>query len=71
VDQVRSAAPGATGWRYDAATYAAHLGIEVPSSPGPADEWGQLRALYACHRIPVHEEAILHQLVGDLASAAS
>jgi hypothetical protein len=58
------------GWRYDAATYAAHLGIEVPSSANPTDEWAQLRALYACQRTSLREEAILDQLVSDLAAAA-
>jgi Protein of unknown function C-terminus (DUF2399) len=71
VDQVRLAAPAASGWRYDAATYAGHLGIEVPSSAEPTDEWTQLRTLYACHRTSVHEEAILHQLVGELAATAA
>lgn len=66
VDQVRSVAPAAAGWRYDASTYAAHLGLDVPAPVESMDEWAQLHALYAQHNTAVHEEAILDQLVADL-----
>jgi hypothetical protein len=58
VDQLRAAAPAATSWRFDSATYAQHVGLSDEESP--------LRELYARHRLPLHEEAILDDLISDL-----
>jgi uncharacterized protein (TIGR02679 family) len=66
VEKVRSAAPAATGWRYDAATYATHLGLDFEAEGFGGNELEQLRALYRRHGIAIHEEAILDQLVADL-----
>lgn len=68
-DQVRSAAPAATGWRYDAATYVAHLGLGVEPEASGGDHLEQLRALLCKHGVVVHEEAILDQLMADLDQA--
>lgn len=72
VEQVRSVAPAATTWRYDAATYAKYLRLANPGDIGSDDETQlrRLRELYAQHRNPMHEEALLNQLLGDLAMAA-
>jgi uncharacterized protein (TIGR02679 family) len=70
VEQVRSVAPAARAWRFDPSTYARYLGLTGVVET--ADEQGQLRQLrelYAQHRVPLHEEALLDQLVSDLASA--
>jgi uncharacterized protein (TIGR02679 family) len=76
VEQVRSVAPAATAWRYDAATYARHLGLDAadpaadPAADAAEDEDARLRrlrALHARHQIPLHEEALLGQLLNDLA----
>jgi uncharacterized protein (TIGR02679 family) len=76
VEQVRSVAPAATAWRYDTTTYAQHLGLDPAADPA-ADPAGdedarlrQLRALHAQHQIPLHEEALLDQLLSDLAGCA-
>lgn len=69
VDQVRSAAPAATDWRYDAATYAAHLGLDFDSEASDGNELEHLRALFRRHGIAVHEEAMLDQLMADLDQA--
>ncbi|GAA1667088.1 hypothetical protein GCM10009765_15720 [Fodinicola feengrottensis] len=61
VDQLRTAAPAATTWRFDSATYAQHLGLSDVTGEKPL-----LRELYARYRVPLHEEAILDDLVSDL-----
>jgi uncharacterized protein (TIGR02679 family) len=66
VDRIRSAAPGATGWRYDAATYAAHLGLDVEPAACDGNELEQLRAVYRRHGTAIHEEALLDALIADL-----
>jgi uncharacterized protein (TIGR02679 family) len=66
VDQVRSAAPATSGWRYDAATYATHLGLDFEPEAPTGNEFEQLRVLYRQYGITVHEEAILDQLMADL-----
>ncbi|HWE89497.1 MAG TPA: DUF2399 domain-containing protein [Pseudonocardiaceae bacterium] len=74
VDQVRSAAgPAATAWRYDVTSYARHLGLTDVASPAEAEDarLGQLRALYDRHRIPLHEESLLDDLLTDLAGCRS
>jgi uncharacterized protein (TIGR02679 family) len=68
-EQVRSAAPAATGWQYDAATYAAHLGLDFEAEASGGDELEKLRALYCRHGIAIHEEAILDRLMADLVHA--
>lgn len=71
VDQVRSVAPTATTWRYDMTTYARHLGLTGIDDPDDQEETRlhQLRALYARHHTPLHEEALLDRLLADLAEA--
>lgn len=71
VDHVRSVAPGALGWRYDASTYATFLGVHAPPPEASMDEWTRLRVFYERHATPIHEEALLDQLVTDLAHATS
>jgi len=66
VDQVRSAAPAASGWRYDAATYATQLGLDFEPEAPTGNEFEQLRVLYRQYGIAVHEEAILDHLMADL-----
>lgn len=71
VEQVQLVAPGAKAWRFDTATYAGHLGLSGVSANLDDDEKNglrRLRGLYAQHRIPLHEEALLDQLIGDLAT---
>ncbi|MFC9846256.1 TIGR02679 domain-containing protein [Streptomyces sp. NPDC060223] len=64
VDQLLSAAPAAATWRYDAGTYLDHLGTTATAHrPSGLDA---LRRLYAEHRIPLHEEALLTSLLDDL-----
>lgn len=67
VEQVRSVAPTATGWRYDSATYAKHLGSNVEAEALNKDEFQRLRELYLQHGVDIHEEAILDDLMADLA----
>lgn len=71
VEQVRSVAPAATPWRYDATSYTQHLGLTgIAAADGDEEtRLRQLRELYARHRIPLHEEALLDQLLTDLAQA--
>jgi uncharacterized protein (TIGR02679 family) len=69
VDQVRSVAPAAAGWRYDAVTYAAHLGLDFEPEATGGNELEQLRAVFGLHGTAVHEEAILDQLMADLVQA--
>lgn len=72
VDQLLTAGPGSTLWRFDAVHYARQLGIEEPDQPetdvGPVLQ--QLRALHQRYRIAAHEEAILDDLLDDLGSPA-
>ncbi|MFJ9564831.1 DUF2399 domain-containing protein [Streptomyces fuscichromogenes] len=64
VDQLLSAAPGATTWRCDAKTYLGHLRMTATADqPSGLDA---LRGLYAAHHIPLHEEALLTSLLDDL-----
>jgi len=70
VEQVRSVAPAAKTWRFDAVTYAGQLGLTgVELADGRDGHLRQLRELYAQHRIPVHKESLLDQLIGDPAAA--
>lgn len=72
VDQIRSAVPAGSGWRFDAASYAAHLelsGNQVPASSLEGD-LGQLRMLHAEVGVDVHEESMLDLLLEDLADGA-
>jgi len=67
VERVRSVAPAAKAWRYDAATYA-HLCLTfVDATPDEQAKLRHLRELYAQHQTPLHEETLLDQLLGDLA----
>ncbi len=76
VEQIRRAAPGALPWRFDVATYARQLRLAAEpdrSAGGPVDDpedvnvtVGRLRALFAEHGSPVHEEQLLDELLGDL-----
>lgn len=59
VEQIWAAAPNATTWRFDSATYARYLGLSDALGEG-------LRDLYGRFRVPLHEEAILDDLVSDL-----
>jgi uncharacterized protein (TIGR02679 family) len=68
VEQVRSVAPAVTPWRYDASTYARHLGATTPETDDEHDWLTHLRQLYARHQVPLHEETLLDELVRDLAS---
>ncbi|MEN3304054.1 MAG: hypothetical protein V7603_256 [Micromonosporaceae bacterium] len=70
VEQVRSVAPAAKTWRFDAVTYASQLGLPTIALDNERGQLRQLREIYAQHRIPVHEEAVLDQLIGDLAAVA-
>ena len=69
VEQVRSVAPAAKTWRFDAVTYASQLGLTRIALDNERGQLQQLREIYAQHRIPVHEEAVLDQLINDLAAA--
>lgn len=71
-DQILSVAPDAQSWRYDAATYATicDLPRRPTTSRSLSEALGDLRALYASTRIPVHEERLLGNLLADLAAAA-
>ncbi|PXY24533.1 hypothetical protein BA062_27055 [Prauserella flavalba] len=60
-DQVLSVAPSATPWRFDAATYLITLGQDPGREPTES-----LREAYARYGEPVHEEAILDDLIADL-----
>jgi uncharacterized protein (TIGR02679 family) len=69
VDQVLSVADQAVLWRYDAATYAAHVGLPTPppvADPDARSQLRRLRELYANHRAALHEEALLDELLIDL-----
>jgi len=69
VEQIRSVAPSATGWRYDAATYARALqaSVQADDHQGGFDE---LQDRYRQHGIPIHEESLLDALVEDLRAHA-
>ncbi len=71
VEQVRSVAPAATGWRYDSATYAKHLGSNLEAEALNKDEFQRLRELYLQQGVDIHEEAILDDLMADLAHDGS
>lgn len=69
VQQVRAVAPEAVPWRWDASTYARAVG--APMDPvARVDPVDPLRALYERHRVPVHEEFILDDLIADLRAIA-
>lgn len=68
VERLRAADPGCSLWRYDATHYAHQLGVAVPDDPGDVDgTLRQLRALHQRHRVAMHEEAVLDDLLDDLA----
>jgi uncharacterized protein (TIGR02679 family) len=68
VEQVLSVVPNARLWRFDSRVYAAAQGLPQPSNvPDSADlALVQLRNAYDDHRVPLHEEQILHDLLSDL-----
>lgn len=66
VDRVCSVAPAAAGWHYDAATYATHLALDLDFEEFAGSELDSLRVVFGRHRVVVHEEAILEQLMTDL-----
>jgi uncharacterized protein (TIGR02679 family) len=72
VEQVLSVAPNTRLWRFDAHTYAAAQGLprpgDVPAGADPA--LAQLRNTYDDHRVPLHEEQILPNLLSDLREAS-
>jgi hypothetical protein len=62
----------ATLWRYDTATYAAHLGLpdQGASTNGDTGErLARLRDLYRLHGTPLHEEVLLNELLQDLTAS--
>jgi uncharacterized protein (TIGR02679 family) len=72
VEQVLSVANEATLWRYDTATYAAHLGLpdQGASTNGDTGErLARLRDLYRLHGTPLHEEVLLNELLQDLTAS--
>ena len=74
VKQVLSVANEATLWRYDTATYAAHLGLPDQGASADRDMGNQLarlRDLYRLHGTPLHEEVLLNELVQDLTASKS
>jgi hypothetical protein len=71
VEQVLAVANQATLWRYDMATYAAHLGLPDQGASADGDTGSQLarlRDLYRLHSTPLHEEVLLNQLLQVTAS---
>ncbi len=74
VEQVLSVANEATLWRYDTATYAAHLGLPDQGASAGGDTGNQLarlRNLYRLHGTPLHEEGLLNELLQDLTASKS
>jgi Protein of unknown function C-terminus (DUF2399) len=74
VEQVLAVANEATLWRYDTATYAAHLGLPDQGASADGDTGSQLarlRDLYRLHCTPLHEEVLLNQLLQDLTASNS
>jgi hypothetical protein len=72
VEQVLSVAHEATLWRYDTATYAAHLGLPDQGASADGDTGNQLarlRDLYRLYGTPLHEEVLLNELLLDLTAA--
>ncbi|MDV9169021.1 TIGR02679 domain-containing protein [Streptomyces sp. W16] len=69
VDQLLTAAPAATTWRYDTGTYLGHLGMTITGDQSLGLD--TLRDLYEEHRIPIHEEALLTTLLDDLSHPRS
>jgi uncharacterized protein (TIGR02679 family) len=70
VDQMRTVAPTCELWRFDSATYARHCGVADSADAGePPLE--RLRRLYGLHRISLHEETLLDELISDLAAAST
>ena len=65
-EQIHSIAHGAQGWRYDCETYARHLHLDPCPDGDSGDTFAQLRRLYQHHKIAVHEESILDDLLSDL-----
>ncbi|WP_051494747.1 DUF2399 domain-containing protein [Nocardia nova] len=67
VENLRSAAPAATLWRYNAPTYSRYMGFEIAAEPrdDPDSELERLRELYLRQRVVVHDEALLDQLIGS------
>ncbi|WP_109529931.1 MULTISPECIES: DUF2399 domain-containing protein [Nocardia] len=62
VRTVLSTVGGGELWRFDAATYCRHFGLEVSGAAQVAD-------VYAVHGRDLHEEAILSLLLADLRAA--
>jgi hypothetical protein len=72
VEQVLSVANEATLWRYDTATYAAHLGLPdqgASTNGDPGERLARLRDLYRLHGTPLHEEVLLNELLQDLTAS--
>ena len=63
VEQVLSVANEATLWRFDTATYAAHLALpdqDASTNGGTGEQLAQLRDLYRLNGTPLHEEVLLN-----------
>lgn len=69
-EQIHAIAPGAQGWRYDCETYARHIHLPASADGIGGDTLAQLRFLYQQHKIAVHEESILDDLLSDLNAVA-
>lgn len=65
-DQIVGVAPAAVPWRFDAPSYLAATGRDAPSS-----SLADARAVHGLHRVDVHEELLLEDLIADLAHAAA
>ncbi|MFC8663415.1 MULTISPECIES: DUF2399 domain-containing protein [Streptomyces] len=69
VDQLLTAAPAATTWRYDVGTYLGHLGMTITGHQSVGMD--TLRDLYEEHRVSIHEVALLTTLIDDLSHPRS
>jgi uncharacterized protein (TIGR02679 family) len=78
VEQIRTVAPGARLWRYDATIYLANL--KQTSPPGRTSSitgdnvtttLTQLRSTYSTYGTPVHEERLMEELLKDLGAGNS
>ena len=76
VEQIRSVAPTARAWRFDATAYLERAGAAVipggqaGSVDGDGDEWAALRRAFLETGVTVHEEQLLGSLLADLQRAA-
>lgn len=70
-DQIRSAAPSAEPWRFDAETYLGVLGQAAEHLELAPEPHAVLRATFDRYATVVHEERLLDGLLTDLRRAAS